>query len=307
MATEGILDFCQRFPDQDACLQWIFERKFGDHTACPRCGELGRWGIVNGTKKYFHSCRRQVSPLKDTAFYRANVSLTACFYAIHLFANCSRGVRSTFLRKHLGLAPKSSVRLANCVRLHMSAYARPATLGGPGKVVEVDEVLLRHVRNPAEARHEATIVMGMACQGTVLTGIIANRARSTLHANILRRVAPGSIIMTDEWNAYRGLDRLGFEHRTINHSAGFFSKNGISTCQIDSYWATLRRAMRGYHQVAANNLWLLLAEIECRYNLRYDRTRVFDRLISHWPLITRDTLPMYQRRFDWREPPFVAV
>lgn len=296
----GILEFCQRFPDEEACLQEIFERKFGNHSPCPHCGKLGKWGRVKGTKKYFHSCRKQLSPLKDTAFYRSNISIVACFYALLLFANCSSGVRSSFLRRQLGLLPKSAHRLCNRVRLHMSAYDRPAKLGGPGKLVEVDEVLLHHVFRPGKQQCDATIVLGMACDGQVVTGVIDNRKRQTLHDNIIRYVAPGSTIVTDDWGAYKGLDKLGFAHIAVNHSLGFFNEGGFSTCQIDSYWANLRRAMRGYRRIAPGNLWLFLAEIEFRYNFRGDRSAAFERLIGYWPALTPQNFAMIERRFDWR-------
>lgn len=173
-------------------------------------------------------------------------------------------------------------------------------LGGDGSLVEVDEVLLRHVRSPGKNRNEATIILGIACEGKVLTGIVADRKRQTLHANILKYVKPGSIIVTDDWRAYKGLECLGFRHISVNHSRGFFNQDGYSTCEIDSYWASLRRAMRRYHQVAAPNLWLFLAEVECRYNSRRHRHRLFDSLISHWPILTPESVAMFERRFDWR-------
>ena len=300
--SSDILDFCRRFSNEEKCLDEIFNQKFGDHTACPHCGKVGSWGRVKGTKKYFHTCRKQVSPLKDTAFYRSNVSLTACFYAILLFANCSSGIRSSFLRKQLGLGAKSAHRLCNRVRLHMAAYQRPALLGGDGKLVEVDEVLLRHVRSPGKYHSDATIILGMVCDGTLINGVINDRTRKTLHANIVRFIKPGSIIVTDDWRPYRGLEQFGFSHIAVNHSVGFFNENGFSTGEIDSYWAVLRRAMRSYHQVAPDNLWLFLAEMECRYNFRHDRSALFEALISRWPAITNESLKILQSRFDWRFP-----
>lgn len=296
----GISEFCRRFPDPDACLEAIFAAKFGEHSPCPHCGKIGSWGKVQGTNKYFHTCRRQISPLKDTPFYRSNISLAAYFYAILLFSNCSSGIRSSFMRRQLGLPPKSAHRLCNRVRLHMATYERPDMLGGPGARVEIDEVLLRHVRLPGQPQLANTIILGMICDGRVIAGIVEDRTRRTLHTNIVQRVKPGSTIVTDDWISYRGLNSLGFEHVTVNHSVGYFNQDGFSTGQIDSYWATLRRTMRGYHQVAAHNLWLFLAETECRYNFRDDRSAAFERLISHWPTVDKESLAQIERRFDWR-------
>ena len=299
--SEGdILSFCRRFPDEAACLSQIFDCKYGDHTPCPRCHELGRWGFITGTKKYFHSCRKHVSPLKETPFYRGNMSLTACFYGMLLFASCSNGVRTSFLRRQIGIAPKSAHRLCNLIRLQMSAYDRPKKLGGQDRYVQVDEVLLRHIRAAGVDHLLSTKVMGISCEGKVITGLIADRCRSTLHHNITRWVEPGSIIITDDWSAYDGLEKFGYRHISVNHSRGFFNHQGYSTCEIDSYWATLRRCMRGYHQVAAQNLWLYLAEIECRYNWRKDQTALFEHLISNWPAITQNSREKLEKNFDWR-------
>jgi transposase-like protein len=153
---------------------------------------------------------------------------------------------------------------------------------------------------PGQDRLQPVIVMGMMCEGTVLTGIIADRKRVTLHAHIARHVRPGSTVITDDWVGYKGLDQLGFSHISVNHSQGFFNQQGFSTCEIDACWASLRRLMRCYRQVSAENLWLFLAEAECRYNFRHRREVLFDTLISHWPALTPEFLALLERRFDWR-------
>ncbi|MBU2587654.1 MAG: IS1595 family transposase [Alphaproteobacteria bacterium] len=299
MVGTGILEFCQRFPDEEACLNWIFEKKFGGHTPCPLCDSFGRWTKVKGTKKFQHACHKQISLLAGTAFYRSNIPLSACFYAMLLFANSSSGVRTSFLRKQLGLGTKSAHRLSNCIRLHMSAWDRPTQLGGPGKLVEVDEVLLRHLRKPGVPNLDSALVMGIACEEQVLCGIVPDRKRETLHRNIKKFVAPDSIVVTDDWVAYRKLADLGFRHITVNHSQGYFNTEGYSTGKIDSYWAVVRRAMRGYHQVSQYNLWLFIAEIECRYNMRHSTESIFDTLVSHWPSVIGDDLEALRLKYDW--------
>lgn len=296
----GLLGFCTQFPDERACLEWIFQAKYGGHSPCPACGRIGKWRYLEGTKKYWHSCRRQISPLQGTAFYRSNISLTACFYALSLFANCPSGIRSGFLRKQLGLGNKAAHRLGNRVRLHMAAQPRLEMLGGKGKIVEIDEVLLQHASEPGYAMLQPTLVLGAHCDGRVLSGIIADRRRATLHECITRLIAPQSLIVTDDWRPYRGLEQFGYQHVSVNHRAGFFPQDGQTTGKIDSYWATLRRVMRGYHQVSAANLWLYLAEVECRFNLRNSQSP-FNDLITTWPLVDNVTPSNIERRFDWRK------
>ncbi|MBD2843551.1 IS1595 family transposase [Erythrobacter rubeus] len=297
----SIVEFFDRFPDERACLAQVFRTKWGDHSPCPNCGVIGAWAIIRGTKKYNHRCRKQFSPMKGTAFYRTNLSLMAVFYALQLFANSSSGIRSTFIRKQLGIGLRAAHRLCNQVRLHIAAYDRAQQLGGPGKTVSVDELYLRHSVNRRQKRHDGAIVLGFACEGKVLCGIVPDRKRATLHRHIRRHVRPGSSVITDDWLGYKKLEQVGYHHISVNHSLGyFFDEFGRSTNEIETFWASMRRSLRLYHQTADHNLWRFLAEIEFRYNHRFSKVSPFDILISHWPDLESFDRGALQQRFDWR-------
>ena len=47
------------------------------------------------------------------------------------------------------------------------------------------------------------------------------RDAETLLAIIGRHVEAGTVVMTDCWRSYNGLDDLGFQHLTVNHSCHF--------------------------------------------------------------------------------------
>lgn len=295
------IEFFERFPDEAACLAHIQKVKFGEHTPCPHCGQHGNWKPIPGTKKYRHGCRVQISPLKGTAFYRSNLSLMAIFYAILHFSNSANGIRSTFLRKQLGIGLRAAHRLANRIPIHMAAYDRPVQLGGHGEVVEVDELYLRHVSVPGSSRFASRIIVGFAWKNKVICAIVQDRKASTLLPAIERMVRPGTTIITDDHKGYARVSTLGFKHISINHSRGhFFDYHGRSTCRIDSYWAVVRRTLRLYHQVADKNLWAFLAEVECRYNLRSHQQSTFDSLLSSWPDLDRIGNEGLMARYDWR-------
>lgn len=296
----GIVEFFDRFPHEEACLDHIHARKWSTQRKCPRCGVVGEWKKIKGTKKYRHNCGQHHSVLRETAFYRSNLSIMAYFYALLLFSNSSSGVRAAFVRKQLGIGMKAAHRLCGKVRLHMAAYKRPDRLGGPGKTVYVDEVYVKYVVDKDGKKKRPAIVLGIMCDGLVLSGIIPDRRGQTLAAAINKLVRRGSKIITDDWGGYRRLSSLGFEHMTINHSSGyFFDFYGNSTCEIDSYWATLKRALRLYHQVSDKYLWLYLAEIEFRYNHRFLECRPFEDLINHWPKLDSKALEKLTSRYEW--------
>lgn len=192
--SPGIVNFFARFPDEEACLDWVATTKWGPDTPCPECGKVGGWKKIHGTKKWRHSCRRQFSPLKGTIFYRSNISLLGWFYAILLFSNASVGMRTSFIRRQLGLGHRSAFRVCGMTRVHMASMARPEWLGGPGKVVHVDEVYLRYLISENGGPHEGAIVLGIACEGKVICGIVPDRKATTIIPALVARIRPGSTV-----------------------------------------------------------------------------------------------------------------
>lgn len=305
MSCKGtsVVEFFQRFPDERACLDHIFDTRWGIHSPCPKCGNYGnwyRWGAR--PKRLLHSCRLTISVLKDTAFYKSNLSLMAWFYALLLFCNSTHGMRSSFIRKHLGLGIKSAHRLCNQIRLHLAFYDRPQRLGGPGRKVYVDEAYLKFVTDPARQKRKIVLVFGIACDGKVLCGIIPDRTIATIHAAINQWVAPGSTIVSDGYPSYKSLSKLGWKHIVVNHSVAFHNFRGVTSAEIETFWNVVKRTLRSYRQVAPDNLWKFLAEIEFRYNFRHSKISRFDIAISAFPAITPETIAVIKRRYYWDQP-----
>ena len=83
--------------------------------------------------------------------------------------------------------------------------------------------------------------------------IVQNRQAATLLPIIQNHVAPGTIVHSDEWRAYRAVAALPnvASHGTVNHSVTFVDPTtGVHTQNIESYWnrAKLKlKRMKGCH------------------------------------------------------------
>jgi transposase-like protein len=298
----SVIEFFDRFTDERACLHHIHQIRWGDHSPCPRCQRQGRWFWIRGSKKYQHACRKQVSVLENTVFYRSNLSLMAWFYAMLLLCNSSIGVRSSTIRKQLGIGVRSNIRMVNLIRLQMAAYDRPEMLGGAGKTVAVDELLIRSVRHDDEkGRPNQMTVMGFSCEDLVLTGIVADRKQATMLGAIERFVRPGSLIVSDGHASYKRLRSLGWKHVALNHAQGIWAMNGISSAGIEAYWNGLKRTLSAYRMIYERHLWLYLAEAEFRYNNRRSALSNFDELTSYFADISGSRRDMLRKKYDWRE------
>ena len=293
----SVAEFFERFPNEQACLAHVFETRYGNHSPCPHCGGIGGWTPIKGTKKYKHRCRRQSSVLEGTAFYRSNLSLMAWFYALLLFANSSNGMRASFLRRHLGIGVKSAHRMGNVIRTHMAAFEPPRMVGGPDKIVHIDEAIIGQVIGGI--RQSPHIVMGIACEGEVVCGLLPDRTSKTVTAAIARHVRPGSVLVTDCHLAYSGLARDGWEHISINHARAFHNFAGMTNNPIEVYWSVLKRTLRMYRRIAPHNLWLFLAEIQFRYNRRKARESPFLELVGAFPPLGPYQVERLQQVFDW--------
>ena len=66
---------------------------------------------------------------------------------------------------------------------------------------------------------------------------VAKRDAATLIPIIQANVAPGSVIHSDEWAAYRSLSQLGYIHETVNHQHNFVDPaTGAHTQLIERSW-----------------------------------------------------------------------
>lgn len=76
---------------------------------------------------------------------------------------------------------------------------------------------------------------------TVLMAETAEQVRET----ILKMVAPGSTIRTDENAAYSWLESAGYRHETVNHQIEFSTPDGVNENQAESFFSRLRRCVLG--------------------------------------------------------------
>ena len=98
-----------------------------------------------------------------------------------------------------------------------------------------------------------------------------DRTRETLLPLIESWCRCGSVIASDGWRAYQGLDQLGFEHRVVVHENGFVDPiTGVHTNCIENYWQRCKRKLK---RIYGSSIALLPTHIdEFLWNERYGKT-----------------------------------
>jgi transposase-like protein len=91
MPPYSLTDLLKQFPDQQACLRYLFEQKYTDPT-CPKCHKSGRYHQNKKTGYYTCSCGGSViHPRAGTLFEKSKINLQTWFICLFLMA---RGTHS---------------------------------------------------------------------------------------------------------------------------------------------------------------------------------------------------------------------
>ena len=256
------------FPDDDTCLDYMFNLAYGDLPACPQCGVVEpRYYRVKGRKCYAcNDCGYQISPLANTIFHKSETPLTKWFYAIYLFSVGKNGVSAKEVERHLGVTYKTAWRMAKQVRALMLGSSTP--LSG---IVETDETYIGgRERGKNVTVQNKAIVFGMVERGgNVKAEHVRSAGARVLLPRLQTSIAPGATVYSDQARVYRTVHRIGYYHDSVNHSIGEYGRGAVHTNTIEGFWSQLKRSVDGtYHCVSRKYLQLYLNEFVYRYNHR---------------------------------------
>ncbi|MGE3691869.1 MAG: IS1595 family transposase [Novosphingobium sp.] len=288
---QTISAFFKQFPDDEACLQHLFDVRFGQDFPCPKCEKKTRWFRIQAERAFSCQwCGNHLHPTVGTPFEKTRTPLQMWFYAIFLFTTTRNGVAAKELQRQLGVTYKTAWRMADLIRSHMADVDGDVPIGGHGEIVEADETFIGGRKAGGQGGKGKTVVFGMMERGgDVVTEVVPNRRGYTLIPHVIEHVKPGTEIHTDELNGYRGLVMEGYRHRKVNHSAKEYVRGNVSVNGIEGYWAQLKRTISGTHiHVSGKHLWKYVKEVEFRFNRR-DRaeTMLAELLTTFGPLTSR--------------------
>jgi transposase-like protein len=278
--------FFRQFPDDETCLNHLFNVRFGQDFECPSCGRATRWYRIKAERAYScQFCGHHLHPTVGTPFAKTRTPLQLWFYAIHLFTTTRHGVSGKELQRQLGVTYKTAWRMADEIRKHMAQVDGDTPVGGPDTAVEVDETLIGGVKRGTHNRGSAakTVVVGaMERNGDIITAVVPNQRKATLQPFVLANVETGGQLHTDELQSYRGLHTAGYRHMTVNHGAGeYVGYQGATVNAIEGFWRHLKASINGTHiHVSGKHLAKYAKEFEYRFNRRSQPHRMLPELLS---------------------------
>jgi transposase len=134
----SVRKFFKQFPNDESCLNHLFDIRLGQNHACPKCERKTKWFRIKAERAYScQFCGYHLHPTVGTPFENSRTPLQLWFYAIYLFTTSGqRGVSGKELQRELGVTYKCAYRIGQKIRKHMVEAASQNKLSGD---VEIDE------------------------------------------------------------------------------------------------------------------------------------------------------------------------
>ncbi len=274
------------FPNEQSCWTYLFSRRWSDGVArCPRCGNDH---VYASKARPFHwQCKKcgannrapyRFSLKTGTIFEETKLPLYSWFKTLLLMLTSKKGISALQIHRLLGTGSYRSAWYM-CMRLRggMKDPEFKQLMG----IVEEDETYIggkegnKHVgkRSGRKGVSGKTEVIGaISRKGSVVCKMI-ERADWDTYDNFVREAVSNkvSLVATADSYHYRALGRMGYRHRSVNHTAQEYVRGEVHTQSIDSFWALLKRGIIGtYHNVSKKYLPLYLAEFQFRFNNRHE-------------------------------------
>lgn len=282
-----ILEMERRFATDDACRDYLFQLRWPAGFICPRCAATSAWPATRG-RFVCRSCRHQASVTAGTIFENTRKPLTLWFRAIWFVTSQKNGASAANIQQILGLGSyQTAWTWLHKLRRAMVRPGRDKLSG----IVEVDETFVggKDPKDGTWIEQKAIVVVGAEEDGTAIGRIrlrtVPAATRQSLHQFVEDSIEPGSVIHTDGWRAYSGIDKLGYEHkRTVLIREK--EKNAASKLlpRVHRVASLLKRWLLGTHQgaVSVEHLDYYLDEFTFRFNRRTSRSRgkLFYRLLQ---------------------------
>jgi transposase len=289
----SLMEFMREFPDDEACLQWLWRTRCsedGKTAFCPKC-ELDRpfHRVKDRPAWDCDYCGYHLHPTSGTIFHTSSTSLHLWFYAMFLVSQTRGGISAKQVERELGVTYKTAWRMMNLIRKQLMDESDSEPLDGD---VEVDETYYggkprayqsRTVRRSRVATTwKKETVLGLVERGgRIKVAHLPDAGGAKIKGQIYSHVLPSAMIFTDQWPLYLGLDKQYRGHRRINHAKRIYVDGDSHTQTVEGFFGLFKNGVRGvYHAVSAKWLQGYLNEYAWRYNRRSETESMFYGLLE---------------------------
>jgi transposase len=119
-------------------------------------------------------------------------------------------------------------------------------------------------------------VLGMMQRdGEVVIQMLPNVQQTTIQPLLTATIQADTLIYTDEYDIYSRLTEWGYQHKSVNHSAGEYARDEdgdgfyeVHVNTMEGFWSLLRSWLRPHRGISQEHLPCYLGFFEFVHNVR---------------------------------------
>ncbi|HUY30381.1 MAG TPA: IS1595 family transposase [Acidimicrobiales bacterium] len=315
-----------RIPDEDAAYQFLEELRWKGRPVCPHCGSINQHYFLkprDGVRKTnrgtttqrrlwkCRDCRKPFSVITNTVMHGTHVPIRTWIFLFYELCSNKNGLAAREVERKYGLSPKTAWFVLHRIREAMKREPLAGLLSG---TIVADETWIggnpknKHRGKTERDGHgwmtkytDKTPVVSLINSetGEVRSQVVAKVNAGNLRAIMDERVdMNASVLHTDGAQVYKGFRGYFAEHHSVDHVAGEYVRDGVSTNRAENYFSQLKRSVDGtHHHVSVEHLPRYLAEFDFRYSTcdmtdtqRMDRLmgKVAGKRLTYRPITSQD-------------------
>lgn len=278
-------DLYRATSSEDDAIKWCQERDLlWEYPQCQQCGHLMTYDHTN---QRFRCCRKDcIRPpfqylRKGTFFEGSHLSIAQILQFVYHWS-MDRFHQTDYMHQLEIGSEHTVVDWRNFCRDVCGQYLidNPMRIGGPDKVVEIDEcMLVRRKYNRGRVVKEQWVFGGVEVGSNKCFLVkVAQRNTATLLPLIHKYILPGSTIISDEWAAYNAITRMPpncpqiyAQHLTVTHAYNFVDPiTGACTNHVETMWQKAKQKHKARYGTHRALLDTYLAEFMWRKLFRQD-------------------------------------
>ena len=275
--------FIKRFPDAEACVKYLYAVKWPKGFVCPVCGHRHCYALSGYGRYQCANCRHQTSLTANTIMHRSHLPLTKWFWSIYLVACDKRGISALTLAGKIEVSYKTAWYLLRRIRAAMEMRDEHYVLQG---IVEFDDSYFGAGKKGnipgkggrARGNQAVFVAVSKDAKGNpayLRMQLTPNVQSTSIESFAQSRIAYGSTVQTDGFNAYRKPLAERYDHEWE-----VFNPDGELLKWLHHMIGNAKTFINGtYHGTSTKHLQMYLSEFCYRFNRRKMGGAIFDRLL----------------------------
>ena len=285
----NLVSFAKRFSDEKACEEHLFKIRWPKGFECPRCRNSM---FFNLPKRRLYQCKKcgyQASLTSGTVMHKTRTPLLKWFWTIFLVGSDKRGISALALSKKVEISHWKAWTMLGKIRNAMKQRDANYQLAG---LVQVDDSYFGGKPRDGNGTNgrgtdKLPVLVEVSTTGDGKPLFAKMQVVKAVSGKEIVRVvstdiAPGQIIKTDGWLAYRAVKDAGYNHKpTVIYGPKGEGHSVFKWANV--IISNVKAFLKGtYHGVSKNgkHLQMYLDEFCYRFNRRKKEPQLFERLLT---------------------------